>query len=475
MRANRRVAKMKQIDSTKVDIRICSNHGVEQRRVKVMVDVLDDNSVVKKTITTESEVFVPKMDGRKSLTWLSCKRSNRGVAASRSVLLRIEELGLLGMQEGATGELAYERMERQRNFEINANDSNLAMVPSPIRKASGLDVHTSHIKSPAKKKWKAQPLYKNKARRNPQCRTAQVGLFSLRPCDVQARTGFKDMAMLLGAICVIGNGNPELIEDRCTNMTWIEEWFMYFEIVWGRTITTTNAALATFKLGHHRIVKKVIEKKLQMELKARARWPMYASHSEDELLRQSSWNEKYSDQRILFWDNTGIELHKASDALLQRITFSAYYAGNVAKGGIFVQLCGWLGVHELFPGAMSDSDYLAKTGILEMQQKFQEADGGLPFVNVLDRGYRVTRAAWMSKQFILQPTFAKSDSKFSGSDVLRSASVAADRSGNERAVRMTKMSATVKRGTINNKDLVRLCDLWLAWSWRTNFMFKPVH
>mmetsp|Transcript_13023 Transcript_13023/g.17054 ORF Transcript_13023/g.17054 Transcript_13023/m.17054 type:complete len:124 (+) Transcript_13023:142-513(+) len=117
----------------------------------------------------------------------------------------------------------------------------------------------------------------------------------------------------------------------------------------------------------------------------------------------------------------------------------------------------------------------ASTGILEMQQKFQEADGGLPFVNVLDRGYRVTRAAWMSKQFILQPTFAKSDSKFSGSDVLRSASVAADRSGNERAVRMTKMSATVKRGTINNKDLVRLCDLWLAWSWRTNFMFKPVH
>jgi hypothetical protein len=39
-----------------------------------------------------------------------------------------------------------------------------------------------------------------------------------------------------------------------------------------------------------------------------------------------------------------------------------------------------------------------------------------------------------------------SDGKFTTGEVLRLASIAADRSGNERAVRVTKMSAYVKQG-----------------------------
>ena len=45
------------------------------------------------------------------------------------------------------------------------------------------------------------------------------------------------------------------------------------------------------------------------------------------------------------WDNTNVDFQgKASDLDLQRLTFSLYYGGNVAKGGIFLQLCGWLGI-----------------------------------------------------------------------------------------------------------------------------------
>ena len=65
--------------------------------------------------------------------------------------------------------------------------------------------------------------------------------------------------------------------------------------------------------------------------------------------------------------------------------------------------------------------------------------------------------------------------KFSTKETLRAASVAADRSGNERAVRVAKMSAYIKRGTALHKNVDRLCDVWLAWSWQANFMFKPVH
>ena len=71
-------------------------------------------------------------------------------------------------------------------------------------------------------------------------------------------------------------------------------------------------------------------------------------------------------------------------------------------------------------------------------------NNNIPFTNILDRGYRSTRVAWRQGQFVMQPTFAKSDEKFNTVGVLRAASVAADRSGNERQVKRSKMSAYVR-------------------------------
>ena len=72
----------------------------------------------------------------------------------------------------------------------------------------------------------------------------------------------------------------------------------------------------------------------------------------------------------MFHDNTALSLPKLSNAYLQRIIYSSYYAGNVRKRGVFAHLCGQLGTFELYPGAISDTDYLNKTGILEMQKYF---------------------------------------------------------------------------------------------------------
>jgi hypothetical protein len=241
-----------------------------------------------------------------------------------------------------------------------------------------------------------------------------------------------------------------------------------------KTISWLHTAAASYGVSNNRTVAKVIDPKMGLVRTARKLWPKYATIQEDSKLRNKDWDQNYKDKRIVMWDNTGIRLHKPTDALLQRMTYSSYYAGNVGKGGIFVQLCGWMGTHELYPGAMSDSDYLNKTGILEEQKAFQEKDGGIPFTNILDKGYRSTRASWRNGQFVLQPTFAKCDKKFTTNEVLRSASIAADRSANERAVRVAKMSSYVKRGTEDHRMVVRLCDAWLAWSWQVNFMFLPV-
>ena len=92
---------------------------------------------------------------------------------------------------------------------------------------------------------------------------------------------------------------------------------------------------------------------------------------------------------------------------------------------------------------MSDSKYQVKTKIFEQQQEFCKNDlvnnKILPFTNFLDKGYRVTIVAWREgKQKICQPVFARSDEKFTGEETLLSASVASDRSGNERGVGVSK-------------------------------------
>ena len=127
------------------------------------------------------------------------------------------------------------------------------------------------------------------------------------------------------------------------------------------------------------------------------------------------------------------------------------------------------------PLTSSHSQLQALSGSGENEYDHEgDGDGKLPFTNIFDRGYQSTCAAWRQGQFVLQPTFAKSDKKFSTRGVLRAASVAADRSGNERAVRVSKLSAYVKRGTQQHKNIARLCDAWSVWSFRANFMFEPI-
>jgi len=196
------------------------------------------------------------------------------------------------------------------------------------------------------------------------------------------------------------------------------------------------------------------------------------SLAEDALLRDAKWDVKYPDERVVFWDNTNIDLDQASNAELQSLTYSQYYAGNVAKGAVSIQRCGWASCHDLYPGGISDTRYMNECGILEEQKRFQDADDGVKFMNILDRGYRCTKASWQNGQFVLQPTFAKSDEKFSCNDVVRSASIAADRSGNERAVRIAKLSSYLKYG--NHTNTVRLSDAWEAWIFQMNFMYQSV-
>ena len=69
-----------------------------------------------------------------------------------------------------------------------------------------------------------------------------------------------------------------------------------------------------------------------------------------------------------------------------------YYAGNVAKGAVFLQLCGWMGTWELWAGAISDTEYQTRSGVFEYMQWFVDHfDKGIPFTNIVDKGVSLYR------------------------------------------------------------------------------------
>ena len=92
---------------------------------------------------------------------------------------------------------------------------------------------------------------------------------------------------------------------------------------------------------------------------------------------------------------------------------------------------------------IQDPDYHEESGYVQEQEEYQLTDlvNGeiVVFTNVVDKGYRVRAFNFRyGKQLTAQPVFAKSDQQFKGLETLFSASIAADRGGNERGVDVSK-------------------------------------
>ena len=297
--------------------------------------------------------------------------------------------------------------------------------------------------------------------------------------EVKRRTGFRSLDHLLAYTMIVCNGDHKKMTYKRTSLTWLEEWFLYYEYTWGRTLSRWIDAAAMYKADES-TVKLVFEHKIKMAKECRARWPRYVTYEEDHALAKKKWSDKFAGKRMVMWDDTNVNFtYQPSGASEQRLTYSQYYAGNCAKGGVFLQLCGWMGVESLWVGATSDSHYQEKTKIFERQDDFAKKDlvdgKVVPFTNMLDKGYRVNVPAWRAgRQEILQPKFAASDKRFSARDTLHTADVATSRSGNERGVNVSKRSAYIKRGIRPNAKTETMDDVWLTWSFQTNFMYESV-
>ena len=299
--------------------------------------------------------------------------------------------------------------------------------------------------------------------------------------DIKVSTNFESENEMMVYIILVCNGDWERMTESVTGiMTWFEEWYFYFEFMWGRTMTTWNVATMKNAYGmNESYLRRVFDSKLRIMLCARESWPTYCSLEEDKKLMKKKWKDRYGSARIIQWDNTDVRMTKLGNADMQRTTYSSYYSSNCAKGAVMLQLCGWMGAKCLFPGGISDSEYMIKSGIFEEQMDFAIEDVTdnvvTPFCNETDKGYRCVENTYrLGKQLMIQPDFAKADCHFKGKETLTSAAIATDRSRNERAVRLSKQSGYINRGIPSAGSPLRMDNAWMSWSFQCNFMFESV-
>ena len=468
-------------DSKKKSLRYCSDHPVEV--IKQKFDIFPKGKKRRIIVDLEVPCSIGVKESRAST-------DSKGLASDRLCTRIIRE----SQEEGCDAMLQLMRMceredtlpdktplkmnasvARQTNFDptsINKWKRNCEEYVGSGKNRRRLKKHSGRII----RKPNNKPTWGRQLEIDPVVKPGLVG-----DKEVKRRTGFATEGDLLAFIVIVCNGDLENIQDTVSVLSWYEEWFFYAEWIWGRTLVRWEDAESKREYGiDKKTLMKVFDNKLQIVRTARKSWPTYASYEEDKDLRKEKWNDRYRGKRIVEWDNTNLSfMYKPSDAQMQRITYSSYYAENCAKGAVFLQLCGFMGCTNLWVGGSSDTLYQNKGGMFERQDEYSKKDlvegKKIAFTNILDKGYRSTVAAWHAgNQEIIQPDFRKSDRKFRGKETISSAGIATDRSGNERAVHYSKYSGLLYRGVHARGDFKRFDNAWEAWTFQVNFMYNSV-
>ena len=459
----------------------CSGHKLEVIERSLTITMTNKKKVETKG-TFSFLLTVPKPDASKAFA-NSPETMSRGLGSDR----RLERIGhqlkqsAKIMSPGDKRDALLSRLEIQKMAELSENNNRIdSLINKRVRHSFGLTCMSIHEEADKQDKNKRArigvcPLNSEHDKETTAAATTRLEpVVDLETTDseVKDRTGFNNMCHLISFIAIACNGDPEVMVDKISAMTWLEEWFYYFEDIWGRTIHRDVDAARQYLVSAHTLRKVAIHKQ-RIVSKARSRWPRFALHEDDVILRGKRWNDRYHNLRVNMWDTTDLKLmFKPSNPDYQRLTYSLYYGQNVAKGGVCVQLCGWITTEELWTGAISDTEYFERSGILATQQ---ELGGEKSFVNIVDKGFRNVVAAWRhGRQMILQPAFAKSDRRFTSYELISSAAIAADRSANERAVKVCKRSGFLERGLRPGGDVAYFSETWRNWAFQVNFMFKPV-
>jgi hypothetical protein len=165
----------------------------------------------------------------------------------------------------------------------------------------------------------------------------------------------------------------------------------------------------------------------------------------------------------------------------QSTFYDAYHGGPGVIGAVIVQPCGFISTSPLWPGATSDSKWMRNSGILEKLSAHAQSDSvdsagrTLPSYTITtDKGFRNHLDAARQNMSLVSPSFATEGTSFSKANVIRIASIARIRSGNERAVRVVKLFPHFQRKIPLSSNLATLSNMWVIAGFRSNFLYNNV-
>ena len=354
-----------------IDRRICNKHEYED---VVMHSSIQINGEIEKI---NFKLHLPKAVGRQS-TFSVSENKSKGVGADR-LLNNIAR--------------TFCENTKRANYDNIIHTLSQSSSTSESPSSSSPSSSSSDDQSPTRKysiPSKAEPISNKREyifRDEPRCKPSDYS-----DEEVKRRTGFVSKDDMLLYITILCNGDLTKMRENSSSLTWYEEWFFYFEKKHGKTILRWVDASSKEEYGVGKeILIKVFKSKLTVELTCRASWPEFLSFDEDFHFMRDVYKETYEGKRIVFWDNTNINIAQSSCADFQRATWSSYYAHNCLKGGVFLQLGGWMGTHNLWMGAVSDTEYNGEGKILKQQWEFAKKDlvngKEIPFTNTTDKGY----------------------------------------------------------------------------------------
>jgi hypothetical protein len=415
----------------------------------------------------------PTTNKYKTATALFCVTNNEGAKLSPATINNglSRDRGQIKLLDKVSND--WINMTQQLSHFADKEAEPIEDLNEGVRRAAGL---SHHIQSDNKKNRNLEEIRSTTPTSLPSRRVN----FSVGDVEIIERMGFRSYYTLISCVAVAVNGDVEKFNNTATRtLTWLEELMLYFEWLWGQEGRMRSGFAQRYEVGRT-TVSTVIDECGKRVASARNIWPRSVSLEEDREFMALRWREVYGDRdnHYQFWDDINVDIHSPSDHNINRVTYSSYHGGNVAKGDVGLQLCGWITAWELYAGSIYDTDYISKRSFLSFQKDFVEkcnTHSNIPFTSILDKGYRCALAAWRSgKQLILQPSFARSDRKFNTKEVLHSASIASDWSDNERAVNVSKRSDYVKRGLGKHENTATIAEAWPNWSFQSNFMFLPV-
>jgi hypothetical protein len=100
-----------------------------------------------------------------------------------------------------------------------------------------------------------------------------VRFCELNDVIIKTITGFSSLAAMMGFIVIACNGEYETMKSTCTQLTWLEEWLVYFESLWGKSSQRWVDLQCKYKASPRRLRKIFYTKTAMVKECATIRWP----------------------------------------------------------------------------------------------------------------------------------------------------------------------------------------------------------